>query len=251
MSLYLYGIVRRPSSKNAKFPDRGVGEPVAPVRLLAYGDIAAVVSPVDENAGGDAAGVRAMRRDMARHTDVLSRTLEVSCVLPARFGLILPDERTLTDALLEPQYEHLLEQLDRLDGRIEVSVRADYIEERIIAEVVRQQPQLARGGGGYQDRIETGRRIAQAMRALRERNAQYLVDRLEPLSEGVSISKPLSDLNLVRASFLIRRYRLNHFDRALEELTAEAGSRMRLACVGPLPPYSFVDLHLSAHEARA
>jgi hypothetical protein len=54
----------------------------------------------------------------------------------------------------------------------------------------------------------------------------------------------LNELMALNASFLVERAKLPAFDRELEAIHAEAGYRLKLDCVGPLPPYSFVDLRL-------
>jgi hypothetical protein len=48
----------------------------------------------------------------------------------------------------------------------------------------------------------------------------------------------------LNASFLVERAKLKKFDRRLEKLQAAAGHRLKFDCVGPLAPYSFVDLRL-------
>ena len=49
---------------------------------------------------------------------------------------------------------------------------------------------------------------------------------------------------VLNASFLVHRPALPEFDRALAKVQAGVTNRMTLDCVGPLPPYSFVDLRL-------
>src|SRR5438045_1909885 len=101
MSTYLYGIIRRPapdSGFSSRDLDAGVGDPPASVYLLRYRELAAVLSEVAPDEIGEAAGVRALRRDMAAHADLLNRALErVPALLPVRFGIVLPHE----DALVE------------------------------------------------------------------------------------------------------------------------------------------------------
>jgi len=272
MSSYLYGIVRRAgpaapdggkSKKDAaaRLTPRsigpGVGDPPAPVALVRHRDVAALVSEVDEGQIGEAAGVRGLRRDMAAHADLLNRLLTITTVLPVRFGVILPGPDAVVDYVLAPHYQRLRDDLDRLEGAVELSVRATYIEEAVLKEVVREQPRLAqplqagrgrRSGLAYDSRIEAGRRIAAALREKRDRDQQWLVGRLRPFAQEVSVSQPASDLMVLHASFLVRRDRLDRFDRALEEVNAEVADVIGLNCVGPLPPYSFVAVSLPAGQ---
>jgi hypothetical protein len=47
---------------------------------------------------------------------------------------------------------------------------------------------------------------------------------------------------VLRASFLVDRGRLDDFDAAMNELERSEDGRMRFRYVGPLPPHSFVSL---------
>ena len=178
---------------------------------------------------------------------MLNRVLEKTTVLPGRFGVVFPDDQALVEELLRPQYRSLSETLDRLDGAVEVSVKATYLEEQVLKEVVKEQPQLAgRSGSGYAGRIDVGRRVAAAIEAKRDHDAARLLDRLTPLARDVAVGRAASNLMVLNASFLVERGRMRRFDEALEKIDATAGHRLRLGCVGPLPPYSFVDLDFKA-----
>lgn len=67
---------------------------------------------------------------------------------------------------------------------------------------------------------------------------------LNPVIRDARIGKPLTDLMVLNASFLVGRAMLPKFDRTLEIATRETRDRMTFDCVGPLPPFSFVDLRL-------
>jgi len=263
VSTYLYGIIRNPrqgpgdsgAATKSRPWGRGVGEPPARVELLKYDDLAALVSTVDERDIGEAVGVPGMRRDMAAHSDVLNRTIAAMTVLPVRFGVVFPDDDALEDHLLEPQYERLQQYLTRLDGTVELTVRAAYVEDEVLGEVVREQPRLARGlqagsrrqtGASREARIDLGRRIADAVRAKRDADHRWLVKRLAPLARDVAVAAPASEMAVLNASFLVERSALDRFDRALEKVNAEVAKVMQLTCVGPLPPYSFAAIPLPA-----
>jgi len=251
MGTYLYAIARNdaplPAGKG------GVGDPPAPVRRVRCGDLAALVSDVDDHAIGEAAGVRGLRRDMAAHSDMLNRLVAKTTVLPVRFGVIFPDEQTLLDQFLDPEHDQLLTYLDRVEGAIELSLRASYLEEAILAEVVREQPRLASGSTGrgrsrgtFDAKIEAGRRIAEVVRAKREQDQQWLLKRLSAPARDVAVSAPPSEMTVLAASFLVDRRKLDAFDKGLARVNEEVRGLMSLSCVGPLPPYSFVAVRFPA-----
>ena len=253
MSTYLYGVIRRPgpaSRLTQQVLATGIDQPPSAVSWLAYKDAAAVVSDVNAGEIGEAAGIRALRRDMIAHTEVQNRILRVRTILPARFGILFPERQSLIDDFLAPEYERLVEQLNRLKGAVELKLRVDYVEEQILQEIAAEQPQLVASGNGgsYHRRIEIGRRIAGAIRQKRDDDRQLLLDALSPIPRDVSTADPASDQAILRASYLVDRKALPKFDEAIQRLEEQAGPRMRLACIGPLPPYSFVDLRVSVGD---
>lgn len=251
MSVYLYGVTaRRSGQRGLPSLGAGVGEVAAPVRLFGYREVAAVVSPLESDGViGEAGGTRALRRDIQRHGEVLNTLAATTTVLPARFGVIFPEEHALIDGLLEPEYDSLLADLKRLDGQVEITLRVEYVEDELLAQIAREQPQVfARAGRTYQEKIELGRRVAAAIAAERQIDGAWLLERLRPLLTDIVVNSESPDLTVLRAALLLPRGRIKHLDRELSHLQKEAGSRMNLACLGPLPPYSFVHMRVHAGE---
>jgi hypothetical protein len=247
---YLYGIIRTPDPRQnrvLKVLDNGVGTPPARVRLLPFEEVSAIVSTVDADAIGESAGVRGFMRDMAAHADVLNRVLAVRTVLPSRFGLVFPDDRVLVEEMLAPRHDLLLELLRQLKGAVELRVTAEYVESKVLEEVIRRQPQLTRNAAAtYQQRIDVGRRIAGAIAEKRDSDAHWVLDRLARVARDVSVGEAGSELNVLKASFLVDRGDIDRFDQALARVQKQAGDSIRFACVGPLPPYSFADVRIPA-----
>jgi len=251
--IYLYGIVRWPPSGGAKSLGAGVGDPPRPVRVVRAGELAALVSDVSP-ADMEAQGLRGMRRDMKAHSLLLSAVAATTTVLPVRFGVVLPDERSMVERILLPRRLELLDYLGHLEGANEVTFRATYVEEQILREVLRAHPELASPprptrrhtamSASAASRIELGRQVAMAIQEEKEHDAQELLELLKPGAKDVRLGKPLADLMVLNASFLVERAKLPAFDRLLERVNASKGSRMTFDCVGPLPPFSFADLRL-------
>jgi Gas vesicle synthesis protein GvpL/GvpF len=79
-SLYLYGIV----SAEAPVPAGLAGVQGQPVETVSSGDLAAVVSAVDD---ADALG---LPPDLLAHSEVLDRLAAATAVLPVTFGTTVP-----------------------------------------------------------------------------------------------------------------------------------------------------------------
>jgi len=250
VSIYLYGVVGANEAASASL-GTGVGDPPRAVSPLAHGVVAALVSQIPEQEISTP-NVRSLRRNMKAHADVLNRLVADSVtVLPFRFGVAMPDAQSVVNRLLSPRQSALGAYLQRLEGAVEITFKASYLEDRVLKEVVAEQPQLVASRSGprsgrqsYQSRIDLGRRVAAAIQNKRQIDAKRLLSDLGRVAREVNVSQPGADTVVLNASFLVPRAELNQFDRILEQLAAKLRGRMQLDCVGPLPPYSFVDLRL-------
>jgi hypothetical protein len=235
---YVYGVVR--AREAPKIEAAGVGG--GPVRSVSEGALAAIVSDVD------AGFVEAGREDLERHLAVLEQAALSATVVPLRFGTVMPDDDAVTGELLRGRAGEIEEMLSSLDGRVELSLSGTY-EERVLGEVVAEQPEVAtlrervRGrdeAATYYDRIRLGELVANAMAAKRERDTEQVLAKLRPLADDVRLGDVAHERSVLSASFLVHRDRLPEFDRAAEEVAAANRSRIRFRYAGPLPPYDFV-----------
>lgn len=240
----MYGVVRA----GAKRP-RDSGIHGRPVRLVADGDIGALVSDVPDEP------LEAGRDELLAHSRVLERALRRGVVLPMRFGIVMPDEETLRADLLDAHRDALVAQLDEMDDKVEMSVKGIYEEHAILKEVLEENPRAAklreavRGkpqDASYYERIELGELIAGGIEAKREVDARTIVDRLAPLSLAVESAEPVHERMAVNASFLLERAAVPEFDQALDAIAAEQADRIRFRAAGPLPPHTFVELSVEA-----
>jgi hypothetical protein len=217
---------------------------------MVHKDITALVSEVGQMPA-DSRDVRSLRKDLRAHAALIERAAEHMTILPARYGLVFPSVEALRRELLEPQYAAIQALLAKLKGAIELTLRATYIEEPLLRQIASNDPSLASPGSrdSYQSRIETGKRIAAAIEVHREEDARFLVKRLTPVRD-IRINKPSGELMVLNASLLVERAKLPTFDRQLATLQAEIGDFIKLDCVGPLPPYSFVDLRVTSQSRR-
>jgi hypothetical protein len=241
--LYVYGVVR--ARPEPRLPGEGIAG--GPVRAIALDTLAALTSEVGEGPleGG--------REELMTHARVLEEALEDGVVLPMRFGVVMPDEDTVRKQLLGDHRAELESQLDELEGKVELNVKAIYDEDVLMSEVVRQNRPIAelreslRGqpeDATYYERIRLGEMVAEEVNAKREQDGQQLLARLEPLAVRVDLGDPIHERMALNASFLVERERIEAFDQAVDALGAEQSDRMRFKYTGPLPPHSFVELSM-------
>jgi len=230
---YVYGVTRSDAA-----PSVGAGVAGADVRLVRHRGLAALVSDVPS------AGVRARRRDLLAHSDVLQSAFAAGPVLPLRFGTVFDDDDSVANDLLGDRYDALERLLNELDGAAELSVRATYVEEAVLGEIVRDDARVARLRAASRN-VELGEAVAAALAAKRERDTSAMVAAVEPLVRDLVIEELREPYEVVRASFLVERQKLSLFDRAIEAVASDRAGVVVVRCVGPLPPHSFV--HLGGH----
>lgn len=146
MSVYLYAVLgARPASAC------GSGVCAEPLRLLACGDLVALVGDVPESPAITAMTLRAQ--------DAVLRRLaaEVDALLPVRFGTLVADDTTLAEALAQrgPQ---LAQALERVAGCEQMTLRV-WGDGGAVAAVA---PDGEAMPGGPGTRYLAGRRRAQA-----------------------------------------------------------------------------------------
>jgi Gas vesicle synthesis protein GvpL/GvpF len=240
-AVYLYGIASATERTDLEAP--GVGTAGGGVRRIVHRDVAALVSDVES-------GPLAAARELRAHWRVLEEAVSHTTVLPVRFGTVMENDDAVVREFLAPRHDHLTVQLDQLAGKVQLTVKGFYEEERLLRTVVEGSPAVAklresvRGrpeAATYYDRIRLGELVAAEVDQARERDAALVLGRLEPLTVAARSEPPTGGDGAVNAAFLVERSRVDEFSRAVAGLAEEVGHRMRLRYVGPLPPYSFTE----------
>ena len=234
----VYGIVPAETPLDGAPP----GIAGAPVRRVAAGGLAALVSAVGDDE------LRATRRDLLSHSAVLEHAVAAGPVLPLRFGTVLRDEDAVVEELLQPRRDELAALLERFERLVELRVKAFYVEEEVLKQIVRSDPAIARlreatqgvpDAAAYPQRVRLGEAVAHALDARRQHDAESILARLRPLAEDVVVEESEAALALT-ASFLVDRGRVAAFDEAMDELARNHEGLITFKYLGPLPPHSFV-----------
>jgi hypothetical protein len=240
VALYVYGIIE---PDGATPGGKGIGG--ARLGIVPGDDAAALVSEVEEG------HVRLGREAMLVHARVLERALSRGTVLPMRFGIVMSGPEEIHERLLDGHAPELREQLDLLEGKVEIRIRATYDEESMLRGAVRDVPEIAslrasmRGlsdDATYYARIRLGELVAGAVERRRERDAQAILGALEQAALAVEPSSAAHERIVVQASFLVDKKRVGKFDRILDDVASSYGGSVRFKYTGPLPPHSFVQL---------
>jgi hypothetical protein len=235
--VYVYGITRAGSAAPRAAGVLGTG-----VTTIDCGPVAAIASILPSDA------VRAKRRDLLRHSEVLQQAFAEGVVLPLRFGTLFRGPQALARDFLAPHSDDLVSLLNRFDGAGELRLRVSYNDQSaIFAEIVQGNPAIARlrdqaGQSNRAAQVELGEAVAAAYAGRRRADADAIVERLAAHATDVHVDEAEYELEVLRASFLVPREQMGEFDSVLESVALVQRHLMSFNCTGPVPPHSFVDL---------
>jgi hypothetical protein len=168
---------------------------------------------------------------------------------------VIGSEDLVREDLLVRHAPELTDLLRKLDGHVQMTVRAFYAEDALLREVAENDPEIVRLTAAIrglselesrQERIELGRLVAERVTARREQDEQALLDGLSPLATEVRVDPPGSERVALNAQLLVRRDRRSALDDAVGVLGAALQGHLALRYLGPLAPYSFANLSLEA-----
>jgi hypothetical protein len=235
----VYGVV----DPDTVLPDglRGVDD--EPVHVVRNGVVAAVVGPyrLDRPAG--------RRAELVAFGSVLDALVAAGPVVPVRFGSVMHDEQQVLTDLLETDGHYFRELLDEVRGRVQLNLRATYLEDVVLEEVVRSDPRVAElraatrelpEEAAYGARVELGELVARHLEVKRELDAESVLDVATRHSTAHAVRGGSGLTHVVDVALLVEEDRRADLEQDLEDLAEVVHERMRLRLVGPLAPYDFV-----------
>jgi Gas vesicle synthesis protein GvpL/GvpF len=236
---YVYGVVP------ATAQPEGTGIGSRPVELVPEGGVATLVSAVPADEFGEASlrerlNDRAWLEQTAReHEDTLERALARSPVIPFRLCTVYESRDRLRE-FLSSHGAALGALLRRLDGRVELGVKAYLAEEPAETD----EPQ---SGREYLLRRQREREAAEESARFKVECARASHERLAAAAEDARANPPQpaelsgrTEEMLLNGAYLVRRDdgRLGETVAELESLYGPRGVMYEMT--GPWPPYNFV-----------
>jgi signal transduction histidine kinase len=249
---YIYCVARaQPFAHQASpFATAGMGGHDQ-VRILTYDDLAAVVSDATQ------AQYAISRENLLAHQRVVTQAMTRSDVLPVSFGTVAESDRQVQEQLLQGMADELHQALAYVAGRIELALSVLWNEERLFAEVVAENDDIralrdSLAGqppeATHYERVQLGERVAAAIQRKSEVEAASLLDALEPLAVETRVNDNLSDMMLLNAAFLVDKSQEQAFDARVQALGEAQAGRKIFRYLGPLPPYTFVNIRVRWEE---
>jgi len=223
-------------------------------RHILFKGIGVMISDLDS----DRLGVNTM--NVLAHQEVVKAALCISkSVIPCRFGTLFPEDDSVL-WLLKEHYEAIIDQLAKLEGKMEVSIQAIF-SRKIAPAGVEERMKLMKAGAIYLLKRKEQFDIIKSLKEEAERFSQKLDQVVSPFWSDVKVQKQLvgdNPLNpfaqafsklvekklLLNVCYLVDQRDIPSFKFAYERFKGE-NSSLKLLYTGPWPPYSFADVDLS------
>ncbi|MEU5716114.1 GvpL/GvpF family gas vesicle protein [Streptomyces sp. NPDC020403] len=238
--IYVYAII--PTGESLPPDAAGLGSPPATLRLVGQGRVTAVVSDAPPQ-------LRARRRDLMAHQELLLHLTDRGPVLPMRFGMVAPDEDTVRAQLAGAEADHLA-TLRHVARRVEINLKALPAQNALAAVVaeektVRRLREEVRRRPGYEASVRLGEAVSGALTRRAAEAGKKILRTLTPLARAVAPGPEVHGCAL-NVSFLVDRGDSDDFREAAERFAAAHRTHVELRVAGPLPCYSFVSRRSAA-----
>ena len=240
---YIYCIVGTSEARN--FGPIGIGDRGDPVTTIAYKDLGAVVSSIPMTK------YVVSKETMISHEKVIEAVMKDHALLPVRFYTVAPNAEEIR-SLLRRRYLEFKKLLRELDNKVELGLKVFWRDmDCIFQEIVKENAEIkalrakmtgcsAKEAG--QDKGALGEMLKLALENKRAKEREVLLQPLRQLSSDSCLNMTYGDNMLMNATFLVDRSREKELDGEVEELAARYNGRIEFKYVGPVPPYSFVNI---------
>ncbi|MBU4370210.1 GvpL/GvpF family gas vesicle protein [Patescibacteria group bacterium] len=227
------------------------------VKLVPCKDIAAVVSntPIINFD-------RLNKEELTKYVVIHQKVNEVVTgeydVVPMTFGIIAPNLNEVL-RILEKAYLQFKTALRNTAGKTEFAVQVWWDPKKLLEELANTNPEIQRlkqemslRGSilGMPIKLKVGKLIAQKIETQRQAYIKDIQSSLRNLAYDFTLNKLIDENMIANLSFLIEKAKEPELDRMMQELGKKYEGKLRFKYIGPMPPYSFVNINLSIDNFR-
>jgi hypothetical protein len=248
LGYYIYGLIRGEEERD--FGRIGLecqGRPGL-VRTLSAGSVSAVVSeyPASQK-------ILPLRRNLDPHNKVIREVMSSTTIIPMAFGHVARSEDKVI-RMLRRNRDDILAELDRVDGKVEMSLKVKWDVDNIFEYFVADDQELAE----YRDQIfgrshapsqsemiELGRMFEQRLEKQREEQTERVVEAFRSCCSEFSVAPPKDEKSVMDIAFLVERERLKDFEERVNQVAGVFPAQYLFDYGGPWAPFNFTDLDLS------
>src|SRR3954468_21007431 len=245
---YVYCIIR--SERQRDFGSIGIGSGQR-VYTVAYRDLAAVVSDTP------IVIYDPTRENVLAHEFVNETVMREHTVIPMSFGTVFRSEDDVGE-LLKSTHQAFSDVLDKMRDKIEFGLKILWERDKVISNIERDNDEIRRlkdeisrhtASSTYFARMQLGRLIEGALEEMSTRYVADIHDSLKPVAVASRSNKPIGDLMILNAAFLVDRSQEAAFDEKVKDISRKYEDLLRFKYSGPWPPYNFVNIKLKLEKA--
>jgi hypothetical protein len=245
---YVYCIIR--SDRPREFGSIGIGGGQR-VYTVGFDNLAAVVSDTP------IVIYDPTRENVLAHEFVNETVMREHTVIPMSFGTVFRSEDDVSE-LLRSTHQAFSDVLDKMRDKIEFGLKILWEREKVIATIERDNDEIRRlkdeisrhtASSTYFARMQLGRLIEGALDEMSTRYVADIHDSLKPVAVASRSNKPIGDLMILNAAFLVDRAQEAAFDERVKEVSRKYEDLLRFKYSGPWPPYNFVNIKLKLEKA--
>jgi hypothetical protein len=245
---YVYCIIR--SDRPREFGSIGIGGGQR-VYTVGFNNLAAVVSDTP------IVIYDPTRENVLAHEFVNETVMREHTVIPMSFGTVFRSEEDVSE-LLRSTHQAFSDVLDKMRDKIEFGLKILWEREKVISNIERDNDEIRRlkdeisrhtASSTYFARMQLGRLIEGALEEMSTRYVGDIHDSLKPVAVASRSNKPIGDLMILNAAFLVDRSQEAAFDEKVKEISRKYEDLLRFKYSGPWPPYNFVNIKLKLEKA--
>lgn len=242
VGLYLYGITLTERTPTVDM----LGVENTEVEQIVQGAVSAIVSRVTSHK------IRPRRSNLTAHHQVLRGLTEHTATLPVAFGTIADSEDRLRDVIEENQ-DLLVQQLQRLEGKVELGLSVCWdtpnIFEYFVAtheELARLRDRVFRPGRTptFDEKVEMGKLFEALLQESRRRHTKQVTQVLSPHCVDIRNIDPGAEKMIMKLACLVETNRQREWQERIQTVARHFDNHYCFKYTGPWAPYNFVDIDL-------
>jgi hypothetical protein len=245
---YVYCIIR--SDRPRDFGSIGIGGGQR-VYTVVFNNLAAVVSDTP------IVIYDPTRENVLAHEFVNETVMREHTVIPMSFGTVFRSEDDVGE-LLKSTHQAFSDVLDKMRDKIEFGLKILWERDKVIENIERDNDEIRRlkdeisrhtASSTYFARMQLGRLIEGALEETSTRYVADIHDSLKPVAVASRSNKPIGDLMILNAAFLVDRSQESAFDEKVKDISRKYEHLLRFKYSGPWPPYNFVNIKMKLEKA--
>ncbi|MEK7083199.1 MAG: GvpL/GvpF family gas vesicle protein [Patescibacteria group bacterium] len=246
MGKYIYCVIKKPrESFNVEFCGVGGGK----LYVINSGELAAIVSdsPVMD--------YPITRENTITHQRAIEEVMRANVsVLPVSFGTVAENQAVVEKKLLESKQSELLDALERVEGKVELNLKAIWLDmPSTFQKVVAENPNLALlkkefAGSrlGMATTIEIGKLVEDGLQTRRNKIREEILSLFEDIVVDHKDTPRLGEQMIFNIAVLIPQAKQKVFDKTVRDLDEEyKNENAYFKYIGPMPPFNFVKVLIS------